>query len=45
MRVYRTKDTIILNNQIGHLLRSKSVGTDEGGIAAGFAALDSPYLV
>ena len=41
----RTKETVMLNSQIGYLLRSKAVGIDEGGVATGFAALDSPFLV
>jgi glutathione synthetase len=35
----------ILNQSAGHLLRTKTLGVDEGGIAAGFAVLDSPLLV
>lgn len=34
-----------MNKQQGHILRTKTLGTDEGGVAAGFAALDSPYLI
>lgn len=30
---------------VGHLLRQKSLGVDEGGVAAGFACLSSPALV
>ncbi|XP_054158697.1 glutathione synthetase-like [Oppia nitens] len=37
-------DEIILNSEAGHLIRSKTYGTNEGGVAAGFGALDSPYL-
>ena len=40
-----TKDNLIMNKQQGHILRTKTLGTDEGGVAAGFAALDSPYLI
>jgi glutathione synthetase len=29
----------------GHLLRTKLDGVDEGGVASGFACLDSPFLV
>jgi len=43
--VVGSADNIILNKQRGHILRTKTSGTDEGGVAAGFAALDSPYLV
>jgi hypothetical protein len=34
-----------LNAAAGHLLRTKIEGTDEGGVAAGFAVLDSPLLI
>ncbi|ORY87840.1 glutathione synthase [Protomyces lactucae-debilis] len=41
-----SKDGTILNNdEAGHLLRTKSRDTDEGGVAAGFACIDSPSLV
>ena len=33
-----------LNESAGHLLRSKLTGTDEGGVAAGYACLSSPLL-
>ncbi|XP_029635864.1 glutathione synthetase [Octopus sinensis] len=36
---------IHMNEQVGHLMRTKVQGVDEGGISAGFAAIDSPYLV
>jgi glutathione synthase len=35
----------LVNALAGHLLRTKVEGTDEGGVAAGFAVLDSPMLV
>lgn len=34
-----------LNQQIGHLVRTKFEGTDEGGVCSGFACLNSPLLV
>lgn len=34
----------MLNKEAGHLLRTKISNSDEGGVAAGFAVLDSPYL-
>ena len=34
-----------LNESGGHLLRTKTSNSHEGGVAAGFAVLDSPYLV
>ncbi|XP_039293079.1 glutathione synthetase-like isoform X2 [Nilaparvata lugens] len=36
---------IVYNKQVGHMLRSKTSTADEGGVAAGFGCLDSPYLV
>lgn len=38
-------DRVLLDNVVGHILRSKSAGTDEGGVAAGYAFLSSPELV
>jgi glutathione synthetase len=35
----------VLNKQAGHLVRSKVADSDEGGVAAGYGVLDSPYLV
>ncbi|KAF0746341.1 hypothetical protein AaE_008160, partial [Aphanomyces astaci] len=35
----------ILNEHAGHLLRTKLSTTNEGGVAAGFAVLSSPFLV
>ena len=35
----------ILDKAVGHILRAKSVTTDEGGVAAGYAFLSSPKLV
>ncbi len=37
---------VILNNTAaGHLMRTKTTTTNEGGVAAGFAVLDSPLLI
>ncbi|KXZ48946.1 hypothetical protein GPECTOR_24g236 [Gonium pectorale] len=36
---------VLLNKQSGHLVRTKTSSSNEGGVAAGFAVLDSPYLV
>ena len=33
------------NAEAGHLLRTKTASSNEGGVAAGFAVLDSPLLV
>ena len=41
-----SKSTLILSNtQCGHLLRTKVSTSNEGGVAAGYAYLDSPKLV
>ncbi|KAM1490503.1 hypothetical protein FF2_033106 [Malus domestica] len=40
----RNKDKVILNDQCGYLMRTKISSADEGGVAAGFAVLDSLYL-
>lgn len=36
---------VLLNEEVGHLVRTKTTDSNEGGVAAGFAVLDSPYLV
>ncbi|XP_017780714.1 PREDICTED: glutathione synthetase-like isoform X2 [Nicrophorus vespilloides] len=36
---------IFANTQVGHMLRTKISTADEGGVAAGLGALDSPYLI
>jgi hypothetical protein len=33
-----------LNEEVGHLVRTKTSSSNEGGVAAGFAVLDSPLL-
>lgn len=43
--VYRDSDKIYLNEQVGHMLRTKNATENEGGVAAGCGALDSPYLI
>ncbi|XP_077283407.1 glutathione synthetase-like isoform X2 [Arctopsyche grandis] len=40
-----TASDIMVNRQVGHMLRTKLSDADEGGVAAGLGALDSPYLV
>jgi len=39
------KDSILLDTVVGHILRAKSIETDEGGVAAGYAFLSSPMIV
>lgn len=36
--------TVVLNKAAGHLVRTKLDGVDEGGVAAGFAVINSPLL-
>ncbi|XP_076249666.1 glutathione synthetase isoform X2 [Calliopsis andreniformis] len=38
-------EKILYNKEVGHVLRTKLSNEDEGGIAAGIGAIDSPYLV
>lgn len=38
-------DAILMDEVVGHILRAKSIQTDEGGVAAGYAFLSSPKLV
>ena len=40
----RVGETVVLNEVGGHLLRTKAATSDEGGVAAGYAVLDSPLL-
>jgi glutathione synthase len=35
---------VLVNKEAGHLVRTKTSTSNEGGVAAGFAVLDSPYL-
>ena len=36
---------VLVNSYGGHILRTKLDGTDEGGVATGYAVLSSPLLV
>ncbi|XP_072976369.1 glutathione synthetase, chloroplastic [Typha angustifolia] len=40
----RNKSKVIINDQCGYLMRTKVTSSNEGGVAAGFAVLDSIYL-
>ncbi|PIA39343.1 hypothetical protein AQUCO_02600058v1 [Aquilegia coerulea] len=40
----RNKDKVIVNEQCGYLTRTKVSSSNEGGVVAGFAVLDSVYL-
>jgi hypothetical protein len=35
---------VVVNEEVGHLVRTKTSSSNEGGVAAGFAVLDSPLL-
>lgn len=37
-------EKVIQNDCGGHILRTKPIATDEGGVNAGYACLDSPFL-
>ncbi|KAH7424005.1 hypothetical protein KP509_12G085000 [Ceratopteris richardii] len=41
----RKNNEVIVNEQVGYLLRTKASDTNEGGVATGFAVLDSVYLI
>ncbi|CAA0829277.1 Glutathione synthetase- chloroplastic [Striga hermonthica] len=41
----RNKTDVIVNDNSGYLMRTKVSSSNEGGVAAGFAVLDSVYLV
>lgn len=38
-------DNILYSEEVGHILRTKPSNENEGGIAAGIGAIDSPYLI
>lgn len=40
----RNKENVIMNEQCGYLMRTKVSSSNEGGVAAGFAVLDSVCL-
>eukprot|EP00262_Sarcandra_glabra_P019438 TRINITY_DN7324_c0_g1_i1.p1 TRINITY_DN7324_c0_g1~~TRINITY_DN7324_c0_g1_i1.p1 ORF type:complete len:559 (-),score=106.85 TRINITY_DN7324_c0_g1_i1:222-1898(-) len=40
----RNKEKVIMNDHCGYLMRTKVSSSNEGGVAAGFAVLDSIYL-
>nr|GMD43684.1 glutathione synthetase, chloroplastic [Ipomoea batatas] len=41
----RNKTEVVINENCGYLMRTKVSSSNEGGVAAGFAVLDSIYLV
>uniref|UniRef100_A0A8D0L1R3 Glutathione synthetase n=1 Tax=Sphenodon punctatus TaxID=8508 RepID=A0A8D0L1R3_SPHPU len=36
---------LVMNKHVGHLLRTKAVEHADGGVAAGVAVLDTPYMI
>ena len=40
----RRGQQVLHNAEAGHLVRTKAASSNEGGVAAGFAVLDSPML-
>lgn len=41
----RTADEVMENNEAGHLMRTKYLGVNEGGVNTGFSCLDTPFLI
>jgi glutathione synthase len=41
---HSNKDRVIMNKRCGYLMRTKVSSSNEGGVATGFAVLDSVYL-
>jgi Eukaryotic glutathione synthase, ATP binding domain. len=42
---FRNSSDVLVNRQVGYILRTKQSNVDEGGVAAGSGALNSPYLI
>jgi hypothetical protein len=42
---FRNASDMIVNRQVGYILRTKQSNIDEGGVAGGAGALVSPYLI
>ncbi|GAQ79430.1 glutathione synthetase [Klebsormidium nitens] len=40
----RNGEKVVINQPAGHLLRTKTASSNEGGVAAGYGVIDSPYL-
>lgn len=40
-----TADEVIENHEAGHLMRTKYLGVNEGGVNTGFSCLDTPFLI
>lgn len=42
---FRSETDILENKEIGHLVRTKSEDSNEGGVVVGFSVIDTPYLI
>ncbi len=42
---YRCGDNVLYNTTAGQMLKTKAPSSDEGGIAQGASALDTPLLI
>lgn len=38
------RDNVVFNHEAGHVLRSKRLGFNEGGVSSGQGVIDSPFL-
>lgn len=45
LNVFSDGDNILLNEQVGHMMRTKLTSCNEGGVHAGDGVLDSPFLI
>ena len=43
--LHRSGNNVLLNTNGGHMMKTKSPTTDEGGIAHGASVLDTPLLI
>lgn len=40
-----SENVYLINKNAGYLVRTKSIDINEGGVAAGYSAIDLPYLI
>ena len=41
----RSAEEVIENEEVGHLMRTKFLGVNEGGVNTGYSCLDTPFLI
>ena len=41
----RSAEEVIENEEVGHLMRTKYLGVNEGGVNTGYSCLDTPFLI